>query len=520
MKRFFLCCLALLAFESLFSQDFYDVKRMVEIKIYFKQPRWDKMLDSMKDSRSDSRILADVVVNGVKYAGAGIRYKGNSSYHSVRKRGMPKLPFNIKVNFSNKTLKLPGGYTTLKLSNGFRDPSCVREVLAYEIARNYVPVSKANFAKVFVNDKYLGLYTNVESVDAVMLDRFFGDHKGPFIKGDPDWRAVKKAGCPDGEKSSLVFQGSDTTCYKGYYEADTPTDWIGLVNFTRTLNKQPADLDKKLDIDQTLWMLAFDNVFVNLDSYIGAFAHNYYLYADSTGVFHPIIWDLNLAFGGFRLLNDERQLNDEELKQLSLFAHYKEQNAKRPLILQLLSNELYRKMYIAHCKTLYEDYLVTGLYLQRAKELQAFVAKDVKADKNKLYSDDTFEKNVTETTKIDEVSVIGIAELMEARKAVIGNHPLIAHAAPVITEVKATRTAGQVQITAKLGDATKAWLFYREKNVGAFQKMAIPVSTDPAVSSKIELPGAAGMQYFIVAENERTASTSPRKASLDLYKVQ
>jgi hypothetical protein len=519
MKRCLICCLSLFFVVNLYSQDFYDVKKMVEIKIYFKQPRWEKTLDSMKDSRLDTRILADVVVNGTRFAGAGIRYKGNSSYNSVRKKGLPKLPFNIKLNYSNKTLKLPGGHTTLKLSNGFRDPSCVREVLAYEIARNYAPVSKANFAKVFINDKYLGLYTNVESVDAVMLDRNFGDHKGPFIKGDPDWRAVKKAGCPDGEKSSLIYQGSDTTCYKGYYEADRPVDWIGLVNFTRTLNKQPADLEKKLDIDQALWMLAFDNVLVNLDSYIGAFSHNYYLYSDSTGVFHPIIWDLNLAFGGFRLLNDERQLNDEELKQMSLFIHYKEQNTKRPLIIQLLSNDLYRKMYIAHCKTLYEDYLLNGLYLQRAKELQTFIAKDVKADKNKLYSDDAFEKNLSETTKIDEVSVIGIAELMEARKEVIGKHPLIAQTAPSISEVKSTLITGEVHISAKFSDATKAWVFYREKGVGAFQKMAITLSADANTASQLTLPGNKGLQFYIVAENERTASLSPKKAGMELHKV-
>ncbi|MBK7338404.1 MAG: CotH kinase family protein [Saprospirales bacterium] len=62
-----------------------------------------------------------------------------------------------------------------------------------------------------------------------------------------------------------------------------------------------------------LWMLAINNVLVNLDSYVGGFAQNYYLYRDSTGIFHPVIWDLNLALG-FRLLTEKDILSDEALQ--------------------------------------------------------------------------------------------------------------------------------------------------------------------------------------------------------------
>jgi spore coat protein CotH len=123
---------------------------------------------------------------------------------------------------------------------------------------------------------------------------------------------------------------------------------------------------------------------LNLDSYIGAFSQNYYLYLDSLGGFHPVIWDLNLAFGGFRLMNGNKRLNNEEMRNLHLFVHYKESNEKRPLVTKLLANNLYRKMYLAHCRTIYRDYLENGLYLQRAKEWQAFIAPHLKQDKYKL----------------------------------------------------------------------------------------------------------------------------------------
>ena len=47
-------------------------------------------------------------------------------------------------------------------------------------------------------------------------------------------------------------------------------------------------------------MHALNYTLINFDSYIG-YAQNYYLYKDITKQFNPIIWDLNMSFGSFRL---------------------------------------------------------------------------------------------------------------------------------------------------------------------------------------------------------------------------
>ena len=134
------------------------------------------------------------------------------------------------------------------------------------------------------------------------------------------------------------------------------------MELTQALENQDQALDKSLNIDETLWMLAFNNVLVNLDSYTGRLCHNYYLYEDSAGLFHPIIWDLNMSFGGFRFLDEGRQLTNEELQTISPFAHYKEKNEKRPLITNLLNEPLYRKIYTAHVKTILEDHFSNDAY--------------------------------------------------------------------------------------------------------------------------------------------------------------
>ena len=68
----------------------------------------------------------------------------------------------------------------------YQDPSFVREVLSYEIARKYMPASKANYANVYVNDTLIGLYTNVESVGGEFLEGHYNSSDNPFIKGNPE----------------------------------------------------------------------------------------------------------------------------------------------------------------------------------------------------------------------------------------------------------------------------------------------------------------------------------------------
>lgn len=509
-----LTVLALLPLYT-YAQDVYDPKKITEIKLYFKNPKWKQTLDSLKDDKKEERLKADMVLNGVKYPGVGVRYKGNSSYANVRKSGQVKLPLNIKVNFSDRLKKLPGGYTTLKLSNGFRDPSMVREVLAYEIARNYMPAPKANFAKVYVNDELLGVYTNAESIEGPFLDRFFGEHNGATIKADPNWTLSKPPKCPEGDKCSLNYLGEDTLCYNYLYEFSSPEAAQGLIKLTRTLQQTPKDIPQLMDVDQALWMLAFNNVMLNLDSYIGAFSQNYYLYVDSLGGFHPLIWDLNLAFGGFRLMNGGKRLNNAEMQNLHLFVHYKESFEKRPLVTKLLANNLYRKMYLAHCRTIYKDYLESGLYLQRAKEWQTFIEPHVKQDKYKLYPDKAFTASLTESVDASSETIPGIQPLMDGRRDALKEVPYLFIEEAAITKVQHQKTANKVKINIQATGAQQVWVFWRKGGVGLFKEQAANKTTE----GMYELELDAGIQYYVVAEAERSATVSPVKAGLELYKA-
>ena len=62
------------------------------------------------------------------------------------------------------------------------DPSFVREVLSYEIAREYMPAPKATYANVFVDGVLIGLYTCVQSIDDDFTNQNFYERNGLFLK--------------------------------------------------------------------------------------------------------------------------------------------------------------------------------------------------------------------------------------------------------------------------------------------------------------------------------------------------
>ncbi len=507
------------------AQTIFDIDTILQVRVYFESDNWEHILDSLKQQGDDERVTGDVVVNGVRYPDCGIRYKGNSSYFNVRKSGSSKLPFNIKTDHIHDDQAMPGGYEKLKLSNVFRDPSFLREVLSYEIARKYMPAPRANYAQLWVNDRYLGLYNATEDIDNEFLDEYFGYNDGIMFKCDPDWSHEAPDDCPEGDKASLMYLGDDKDCYKGLYEKETDDGWSELIELARILNHEPERLEEVLDIDQTLWMLAFDNVMVNLDSYIGRLCHNYYLYRDTFNVFHPLIWDMNLSLGGFRYTGLDKTLSNEEMQTMSPFIHYKQKNPKRPLIVELLRNDLYRKIYVAHIKTIVEENFTDSLFLKRALEVQAMIDPLVKSDSNKLYTYEAFRQNLHQTAKADRSSIIGLTELMDKRAEYLLAHPLLELPPPAITEIAHIDYGDIIGFNARIEGADRAWLFYRYEPYQSFQR--IEMFDDSGHNDQMAGDGIWGatlefgpnIHYYIVAEGDRIAGISPERASKEYYET-
>jgi len=514
MRKVLLCAALFgLSFSS-FSQDVFDVG-VRNIDIYFSQTNWDDSLDIYYANGQSERLVADsILIDGVMDANVGIKYKGNSSYNVAN----VKNPMNIKLDYVNNGQSIDG-YNVLKLSNGFRDPSFVREVLSYEMAREYMPSPKATYAKVTVNGTLIGLYTCIQSIDDDFTNENFYERKGPFFKVDNTGISVPGCSGPLG-----IFEYySDTNCYQRAYEMESTADWTELSNFLDTLNNHFTEVENVMDIDRTLWMMAFENLIIGLDGPINSIPHNFYLFKDNNGRFSPLLWDMNMAFGTFTngLPNPVTNAN---LQELDIF--HESTNSQNKLTTQVFSSDRYKRMYVAHMRTILNEQFVNNNYITRASQLQQLIDTDVNADPNTFYSYTDF----TDNTSTSVSSIIGISELMIARASHLQGLSEFTATSPTITTISTNPITvlphTSVSITAAISNSNYAYLGYRYTFADKFEKLQMyddglhgdGSAGDGVYGATINVD-ARDIQYYFYAENSDAGIFSPERAEKEYHQL-
>lgn len=130
---FFICSMQTIQAQA----PLYEINTLQKIEVYFSNPNWDYKLDSLKNLDAGSLMADWVKINGIQYDSVGVKYKGNSSYDSTK----IKNPLHITLDkYKNQNYQ---GYKDIKLSNGYSDPSMIREVLGYSILGNYMDCPKS-----------------------------------------------------------------------------------------------------------------------------------------------------------------------------------------------------------------------------------------------------------------------------------------------------------------------------------------------------------------------------------------
>lgn len=511
------------SFDSKAQIDFYALDHIPQIKIYFEQSNWDALLDSLYILGSEARLGGDVTIDGTEYKNVGVRYKGYSSYSSTRK----KNPFNIDLDYA-----LPDqnhlGVQKIKLSNVIQDPSFIREILSYEIGRKYMPASKANFAMVYVNDAFIGVFTNVESIESDFLQTYFHSSGNTFVKGNPETVDL------NGANSNLGNQlGTDISNYTSLYDMKSSgsQDWDNLYSLIDVLNEDPASIETILNVDRTLWMHAFNYTVINFDSYVG-YAQNYYLYQDDNGQFNPILWDLNMSFGSYRLSDDSDHWDGfdvNEAKTIDPLQHYNSFSVhSRPLIRNLLENDTYRRMYLAHIKTIVEENFVSQDFYTRGQYMQSIIDAGVQLDTNKFYSYDDFLDNL-DITVSDLVDYPGLKDLMDGRATYLMNYPTMDDA-PVISEITEISPSGNAHndfwITAKVNSTLpeEVFLAHRNDTKNVFDVISMfddgqhndGLANDSVYGAYFNDPSPQ-IEYYLYAENDSAGVFAPARAAYEFY---
>lgn len=221
----------------------------------------------------------------------GIRYKGNSSSHP---RSDLKRSYLIKFSEYRKGQRL-FGLRRVALDNGIQFGSLFSERLITDVLRDLgVPASRCNYATLYLNGQYRGVYVNVERIDESFLDRQFGEATGPLFKVDEG-----------GPGADLQYLGEDLRPYQKTFELQSePTvpPYGRLLDFLRALNRPaggeaPLALERLIDLDAFLQTMAVLLLAGAFDQYTGWGPHNYYLYqrpTDQRWVYLP--WDLDVGF--------------------------------------------------------------------------------------------------------------------------------------------------------------------------------------------------------------------------------
>lgn len=521
MKKKLLALFCLIA-ASGFSQNFYDNGTIQEIRITFANPNWHQMLISEKLGAGNYIPAQSISINGTIFQNVGVKYKGNSSFSP----SFAKNPFHIELDtYQNQDYQ---GYKDIKLSNVFYDPSFIRETLSYNILQKYMHAPRANYANVYVNDVLIGLYVNTESIGKTFVQSHFGSNDRPFFKAAIAGGATLNST----NKPNLLYLGSNQAPYQSRFEMKSDTGWDDLINLTNVLNNNTAQIETVLDTDRTLWMLAFNNVLVNLDSYTGLLNHNYYLYKDDSGRFSPIVWDLNMSFGIFDFLSSQSDFVFQPIDKVMMSHMVQANQPNWPLLNKLLAIPRYRKIYLAHMHTILAENFSNNEYITTANAFRGLITPSVLADTNKFYSDDFYQTSLTTAVLVDDdFASAGIVQLMSNRKNFLNNLPDFTAVKPVISNIVASNPAPlintNISFTANVVNCNAVVFGYRTNLGAAFTKIPMfddGLHNDGAANDNVFgtdplLVNNAYMQYYVYAENETIGAFSPARAEHEFHSI-
>ena len=370
--------------DNIFSAD-----QIISIDLAFPQADFWGDLQTHYEADENEYIPAMLTLTDVSGThvmdSVGVRLKGNSSYSHPGVKKSFKIDFNKYISGQNYD-----GLKKLNFSNGFKDPTCMREKLFFDVCREAgVPAPRASFANVSFNGEAWGFYTVVEQIDDQFLDWAIEDDSGNLFKAGDNIGG----GGPGGNDTAadLADYGTDPAVYADRYELKTNedvNDWSDLISFIDFINNTDletfaAGIDFRMDVDGFLRCAALDMLFSNLDSYTGS-ARNYYIYHNQdSNLWEWIKWDGNEAFGSYT-----NGVGNME----TLAIDYA--NATRPLLERMFDHDGLYVRYLDHVceltETLFND---THLH-ERIDVVTELIASSVYVDDNKMYSNADFDVNV------------------------------------------------------------------------------------------------------------------------------
>jgi spore coat protein CotH len=425
--------------------------RVATVRIVMPENDWQSL---MADAYSKDYYKADFWFDDELVPDVAIRTKGNASLQQTVAWKSQRFPLAIDFNLFNKARSFHG-MKKVHFNNGWSDPTLIRDVISYQIfAEMGIPSPRASIVDLYVNEHHLGVYTMAEAVDTSFIERYFTNTTGNLYKPEVasarlDWtgkNAYKDFnffGMPPVQSPQenpalmenlgggllidiLDALGDDDTAEnfrsenksKGvalssfvmphnYIEGvglktnQANPNYTGLFKLLDALNNEPnetfpQEIEKVLDVDETLRFLAVSDGIVHLDNYIGI-GHNTYLY-EVDGKFTIIPWDLNMTFGTF----------NGGIRKDGIINYYIDEPTagpmKRfPLVNRLLSYQPYLDKYHQYLQELLDGPFSLDVVLPRIDDWVELIRPYVKADTASFYTYEDWERCLTEDLRPPDI---------------------------------------------------------------------------------------------------------------------
>ncbi len=348
------------------SEPFYRPNKIQTVHLSITSENQKRMLAALPERiyvpatfRWRNTILTDVAV----------RFKGNSSSQPSQKH---KRSYLIRFDKHSKEQRFLG-LQRVSLDNGVQFGSLFSEPIITEILRaEGIPVHRCNYAKLYVNGNYLGVYTNVERIDETFLTSRFGKFSGPLFKVDLG-----------GPGSNLAFIGDEPAKYKQAFEpkSDAAKNHRNqVVDLVRTINKTDdrdfqRQMESALELDDFLKVTAVMLFSGAFDQLTGWNPHNYYLHRDArSGKWRYFAWDLDVGFC---------ETAFSQIKVLDQWhAAWPVPTTSRanPLLDRINSNEALLKKYRRFAKVILERHFQPDLLCARFDEKFELIKNDLAGD--------------------------------------------------------------------------------------------------------------------------------------------
>lgn len=384
MKNSLLSVIAfLLIINSAYAQNDGDIVfaglQVHTINIQLSQPNYWDSLVYYYNQGNEQYMVAAVTINGVLIDSVGVRLKGNSSYSHPNN----KKPFRLSFDEYREDQRWDG-LKGIHLNNCWGDPTFIREKLHLDFCRDAgVKAPRANYANLYLNGQLWGFYSLVEHVDKRFLSSRYGNTDGNLFK------AVDGFGSP--LISDFRWYGSAASNYFNRYELKTEestTAWPDLVRTLDTLNNSPntlTALPTQVNLSSVYKAFAVDNIFANLDSYIGGGRNFYFYYCTPDHKMEWIVWDVSLSIGGY-----SGGVSNYETMSLT----YVSSSTNRPLFNKILNTPALRSEYLRTLCLIYYGYFSSARLFPKIDSIANVIRLFVYADPRKMYTNAQFETNI------------------------------------------------------------------------------------------------------------------------------